>query len=423
MTVPDIVAFLGSSPTPTHAASNAARALSLLGWPEAASWEALPQRGWMRRGGTLVAWRLPENGRIDSFALLGAHTDSPNLRLHPRPDQSMPTTGGSRLGLLGVEIYGGVLLNSWLNRDLAVAGTVHLADGTERFFASPGPVAVIPQLAIHLDRDIGERGLTLDRHLHLRAVWTAGSDHGSYLEWLADLVGCAPEEIDAHDSHLHDVQPAARVGADGALLASARLDNLASCWAALGALVDVDSGDLPAGVAVAVILHDHEEVGSASATGAAGPMTERFLSAATETHSSPGARADVLSRSWGLSMDNAHGIHPNYPDRHDPLHAPALGGGPVLKVNANQRYATGPAGYAHLVRIARDCGVDIQTFVSRNNSPCGSTIGPISATRTGVETIDIGIPQLSMHSVREVCAHDDLVALRRLAGAFLTAAR
>jgi aspartyl aminopeptidase len=417
MTVPDIVAFLSSSPTPMHAATNAGNALSLLGWTEAREWTSLPRRGWMRRGGSLLAWRLPEGAPVTSLAVLGAHTDSPNLRLHPRPDQPAGPAGTTEgtLGLLGVEIYGGVLLNSWLNRDLGVAGSVHLRDGTERLFVSPGPVAMIPQLAIHLDREVGERGLVLDRHLHMRAIWTAQQRAGSYLDWLAATVGCEPDSILAHDSQLFDVQPPARIGADGSLLASARLDNQASCWAALGALVDTDDRAESAAV---VVLNDHEEVGSGSVTGAAGPMLEHFLSCVTEGLTA-GERVGLIARSRCLSMDNAHGVHPNHPDRHDPGHAPRLGAGPVLKINANQRYATGPAGAARLTRVAADADVPLQTFVSRNNIPCGSTIGPITATRTGIDTIDVGVPQLSMHSVREVCAHDDIVALRRLAGAFL----
>jgi aspartyl aminopeptidase len=213
------------------------------------------------------------------------------------------------------------------------------------------------------------------------------------------------------------VQPAAVLGHDGSLLASGRLDNLASCWAALDALVVAE----PADAIAVMVLNDHEEVGSSSATGAGGPLLERVL----ERHvlARGGSRDDLLralAASSCVSADNAHAIHPNYPERHDPDHRPVVNAGPAIKVNSNQRYATSATTAAAFRRACTAAGVPFQVFVSRNNMPCGSTIGPITATRLGIATVDVGIPQLSMHSARELCGTADPVFLARALRAHLT---
>jgi aspartyl aminopeptidase len=396
----ELRAHLDGSPSPWHAVRTSATALEAAGFTavdERASWADVPDAGYVTRGGALIAWRRPASSGPRPIRIVGAHTDSPGLRIKPRPD-------GLRAGWrqLGVEIYGGVLLNSWLDRDLGIAGRVVLADGTDVLVDVAEPIARVPQLAIHLDRDVNERGLVLDRQAHMTPVWATVMTT-PFEQWLAEQVG-VDDEPAWWELCLYDVQPAAVLGADRSLLASGRLDNLASCWAATTALVDSSPADHVAMIA----LFDHEEVGSASTAGASGP----FLATVIERlHDATGADRDELHRALAgsscVSADNAHAVHPNYAERHDPDHGPIVNHGPAIKVNANQRYATSADTAALFARACADAAVPVQTFVSRNNVPCGSTIGPLTATRLGIATVDVGIPQLSMHSARELCGTAD----------------
>lgn len=408
---PDLVglmAWLDASPTPFHVVDSASAVLMAAGFTGVQGLsEDLPVAGYLAVDGALVAWRLGD--AHDPYRIVGAHTDSPNLRVQPSPDIS--AHGWAQLG---IEVYGGVLLNSWLDRDLGIAGRVVDEDGQARLFNIADPLARIPQLAIHLDRAVNDNGLHLDKQAHMMPVW--GTTAASFREWLGDASSSPP--IAAFDAHLYDLTPARRVGHDSSLLASARLDNQVSCWAAIHAIASAGASSHTH----IVVLNDHEEVGSESTTGAAGPLLDRLIEVISHRHGlTPGERHDVLARSFCLSADNAHAIHPNYPDRHEPRHAPRPNAGPALKLNGNQRYATSARGAAFLRGVADSHSVPLQTFVSRNNVPCGSTIGPITATRLGVEAIDIGVPQLSMHSTREMCGADDPIHLLRLARAFLGA--
>ncbi len=393
--------YLDASPSPFHAAAGAASALTDTGFVElgeAGDWNELPAAGFVRRGGGIVAWRTAVDAPAHApFHLVGAHTDSPCLRVKPRPDRVVE---GWRQ--LNVEVYGGILNNSWLDRDLGVAGRLTTADDDVLVHVAT-PIARVPQLAVHLDRNVNGEGLVLDPQQHLQPVWGVGAGtETDFADWIAAEAGCDRPLF--WELCLFDTQPAAVIGADRSLLASGRLDNLVSCWAALDALMAAE----PDGATAMIVLNDHEEVGSASTTGAAGPLLERVL----ERHVSArgGDRDDLLralATSWCISADNAHAVHPNYPERHDPGHRPVVNDGPAIKVNSNQRYATSSA-TAALFRSACDhAGVPHQVFVSRNNMPCGSTIGPITATRLGIETVDVGVPQLSMHSARELCGADD----------------
>ena len=401
-----LMAFLDASPTPFHAVRAATETLADAGHTVVARLaDGICDKGIFVIDGTIIAWSLGEPGA--PLRIVGAHTDSPNLRVQPVSDIAGPWASQ-----LGIEIYGGVLLNSWLDRDLGIAGRVVSMDGDVTLFRSKGPVARIPQLAIHLDREINDRGLLLDKQAHMMPVW--GTSQVRFRDWLVAESGV--DRIAAFDAHLFDVTPAAIVGHDSSLLASARLDNLVSCWAATESLAAHDGGATTA----IVVMNDHEEVGSSSATGAAGPLLADFIAALCEQeHLGPAARRDRLAQSWCLSADNAHGIHPNYTERHEPRHAPRLNGGPALKLNGNQRYATSARGAAHITAVAESAGVPLQTFVSRNNMPCGSTIGPITATVLGIEAIDIGIPQWAMHSARETCGASDPSHLASLMSAFL----
>ena len=402
--IDDLRKFLDASPSPAHVVASASSRLIDAGFTvgtfgSSANIDFTKQRGALTRGGSLIAWNWGSDSSRADVLVVGAHTDSPTFRLKPTQG-----TSAAGFGVLDVEVYGGVLLNSWLDRDLGVAGVVHTADG-DSCLVDLGPgVARIPQLAIHLDRDVNEKGLVLNRQAHTRPVWTTTSQ--DFAKLLRDHINGV--EIVASDLVLYDSAQSAVIGADKSLLASGRLDNQVSCWAAIDALVN---GDPQRPFVVA--LFDHEEVGSESATGAAGPMLELVLKSLVESRSNV-SWIDVVQHALCISADNAHALHPNYLDRHDPNHAPIVNRGPVLKSNANQRYATSARGAAVVRAAANDAGVSLQHFVSNNVMPCGSTIGPITATRLGIETVDIGVPQLSMHSARELCGTADPVALRTL---------
>jgi len=407
----DLIDFLAGSPSPWHAVASSAARLSAAGFAEvdfAAPWSEVTDRGFVVRGGALVAWN--RGGSADAGSplhIVGAHTDSPCLRVKPRPD-----TGSVGWKQLGVEVYGGALINSWLDRDLGVAGRVVLADGTAHDVLVDEAICRVPQLAIHLDRDVNERGVMLDKQQHLTPVWGTGSPQaGEFADWLITRLpaDASRSPIASWDLCLFDCTPPAVLGADRSLLASGRLDNQVSCWAATDAICAAED---PADSIAVVALFDHEEVGSESTTGAAGPLLEHVLERLSA--SAGGTRADFLNQlanSTCVSADNAHAVHPNYRERHDPDHQPIVNRGPAIKLNSNQRYATTARSTAMLRRVFAEAGVPSQVFVSRNNMPCGTTIGPITATRLGIETVDVGVPQLSMHSARELCGVDDPVSL------------
>jgi aspartyl aminopeptidase len=408
----DLVAYLDASPSPRHAVESTIRRLpGFERLEEAEAWNALPGAGYVVRGGALIAWRIPDGAGPDMpFRLAGAHTDSPCLRIKPRPDA---TSHGWRQ--LGVEVYGGVLNNSWLDRDLGLAGYVVDADGGERLVDIREPIARVPQLAVHLDRDVNSKGLTLDPQQHLTPVWGLSDPADGFAAWLADRAGL-DQPPGWWELCFYDVQGAALLGHDRSLLASGRLDNLLSCWAATFALA---AGD-PAEQVSVIVLNDHEEVGSSSTTGASGPFLDSVLARLVAGRGGGDEdRHRAFARSACISADNAHAIHPNYPERHEPGHAPAINAGPALKINSNQRYATSASTAALFELSCAAAGVPWQVFVSRNNMPCGSTIGPLTATRLGIQTADVGVPQLSMHSARELCGSSDPVFLARALTHFL----
>ncbi len=408
-TITDLMAFLDASPSPWHVVQSACRRLIAAGFEQVdlrEPWIDPPQRCFVVRDAALVAWHQPAGATVTTpFRIVGAHTDSPGLRVKPQPD-----TGHLGWKQLGVEVYGGALLNSWLDRDLGIAGVVVLRDGTTTTVLIDEAICRVPQLAIHLDREISERGLVLDKQAHLNPVWGAGIPAaGEFRSWLASQAGVDATQIASWELCLFDCTPARILGADQSLLASGRLDNQLSCWAAIDAMCHADA---PTTSTAVVALFDHEEVGSESNTGAAGPLLEQVLE--RSSLAAGGTRATYLTQLSGsscISADNAHAVHPNYPERHDPDHRPLVNKGPAIKLNANQRYATSARTAAMLQEVFDRADVPWQVFVSRNNMPCGTTIGPITATRLGVDTVDVGVPQLSMHSARELCGVDDPVWL------------
>ena len=403
-TINGLIQFLDESPSPWHVAASASQRLASAGFVRCdwtTQWNDVPVKGFVVRGAAVVAWNRGSTPVDAPIRLVGAHTDSPCLKIKPQPDIHM-------LGWrqLGVEIYGGALLNSWLDRDLGVAGRIELDDATCVDVVVNDSICRVPQLAIHLDRDVNDRGLVLDKQVHMTPVWGSGIGHANqFRDWLADQAAISPTTISSWDLCLFDRTPAALMGADQSLLASGRLDNQVSCWAAVEAITS--SSDSSTGLCV-IALFDHEEVGSESTTGASGPLLEQTL----ERLSLAGlaTRQQFLSQlasSMCISADNAHAVHPNYVERHEPNHRPMVNHGPVLKINANQRYASSARSAAFLTQLFADAEIPSQTFVSRNNMPCGTTIGPLTATRLGIETVDVGVPQLSMHSARELCGVAD----------------
>jgi aspartyl aminopeptidase len=398
-----LIRHLDASVSPAHSVDYSAQRLQSNGFAEcsfATMNEGLPAKGFMADAGLLLAWNQSESP-TQRFHIVGAHTDSPCLKVKPLPD-----FGSFNWKQIGVEVYGGILNNSWLDRDLGLAGRVVLEDGSVKTIRIDQAMARIPQLAIHLDRDVNERGLILDKQIHLAPIWGLGQFRpGEFAEFIASSLAVSVHDIAFWDIALFDLTPASLLGADRSLLASGRLDNQISCWAATEGLIAASTNANGEGTTSVIALFDHEEVGSESTHGASGPRLAWLLEA---LHS--GSRAqfhETLSRSHCISADNAHAIHPNYPDRHEPNHRPLPNMGPVLKVNANQRYATSPESAALFMQACTSAEVNHQVFVSKNSMPCGSTIGPITSTQLGIPTVDVGVAQLSMHSARELCgAHD-----------------
>lgn len=395
----DLIDFVAASPSSYHAAEEVARRCVAAGFArvdETAPMPVDPGGHVLVRDGAAIAWRIPDGVTAGTpWRIVGAHTDSPGFVLKPQPAMS-----GSGWQQVAMEVYGGPLLNSWLDRDLGLAGRLISRDGAAHLVRT-GAVMRIPQLAIHLDRAVNE-GLTLNKQTHTAPVW--GIDAPGVMARLSELAGLSPDEVVGHDVVAFDTAPGAVIGGGGELLACGRLDNLSSVHAGLRALLDASDGQHIAVLAA----FDHEEVGSETRTGASGPILEELVRSLIE---SLGGDADGMRRavaqSWCVSADAGHSVHPNYPERHDPTHRPLVGRGPLLKVNANQRYASDGPGAALWHRACEAAGVPTQVFVSHNAMPCGSTIGPLTATRLGIPTVDVGIPLLSMHSVRELCSVDD----------------
>lgn len=415
----DLGRFVTASPSSFHAAAEAGRRLLDAGYTplfERDEWPAEPGKYFVIRDGAIIAWHTPEGaGPTNGFNILGAHTDSPSFKLKPKP-----TIG--RLGWLqaGVEVYGGPLLNSWLDRELCLAGRLVLLDG-RTVLARTGPILRFPQLAIHLDREVNS-GLKLDRQHQMNPVWGLGDPAESdLLEILAHSAGVSATEIGGYDIVAADCQEPAIFGGAGEFFASGRLDNLSSVHAGLSALLDHESAGT--GPIAVLAAFDHEEVGSGSSSGASGPFLSDVLSRISHGLGATGDQWHrALAASFCLSADAGHAVHPNYADRHDPTNHPMPGGGPLLKINANQRYATDATGAAVVARLCAEENIPYQEFVSNNDIPCGSTIGPLTATRLGIRTVDVGIPLLSMHSAREMCGVDDPKYLSRLTERFFQTA-
>ncbi|MEH6609620.1 MAG: M18 family aminopeptidase [Halioglobus sp.] len=408
--------FLSRSTTPFHAVSNMIEALTTAGFSRLAEGQTdltAPGKYYVTRNdSSLVAFIIgSEMSPLEGVRMVGAHTDSPCLMVKPAPEKT-------RQGYfqLGVEVYGGVLLNPWFDRDLSLAGRVSYAcsDGNLKstLIDFRDPIAVIPSLAIHLDRE-ANKARSINPQTDILPILCQFDDGES-----ADFRELVKQRIEVehpdaqvarvldYELGFYDTQPAAPIGLQQQFLASARLDNLLSCFTGLQSLLASDGS-----CSSLLICTDHEEVGSSSIAGAQGPLLETVLRQLAGDQ--PGY-ARLVERSMMISADNAHGVHPNFADKHDDNHGPKLNAGPVIKINANQRYATNSE-TAGLVRLlAEEADVPLQSFVVRTDMACGSTIGPITATEIGVRTLDIGAPTFAMHSIRELAGADDGWHLQRL---------
>ncbi|MDO3721949.1 M18 family aminopeptidase [Marinobacter sp. chi1] len=415
----ELLSFLNASPTPWHAVETMKATLKAAGFrelDERQEWALDSGQGYFvtRNGTSIVAFRTGSKDVTTSgIRMVGAHTDSPCLKVKPNPD--LRQTGYFQLG---VEVYGGVLLNPWFDRDLSLAGRVTVLDSEgkvrDTLVDFKKPIAFIPSLAIHLDRE-ANNSKTVNPQTDLPPVvmQVAETDETSFVDLLKEQIakesGLAVSKVLGYELSLYDTAEAAYVGLRDEFIASARMDNLLSCYIGLQSLLNT-SGD----EAALLVCNDHEEVGSVSAEGAQGP----FLSAVLDRWCGA-AKARAVAHSMMISADNAHGIHPNYLDKHDQNHGPILNQGPVIKINHNQRYATNSRSAGVYRHISDELGLPHQSFVVRSDMACGSTIGPLTAGNLGVTTLDIGVPQFGMHSIRELIGSEDGYTLYRVLTEFM----
>ena len=414
-----LIDFLKASPTPFHATASLAQRLEAAGYrhlDERAAWH--PEAGGRyyvtRNDSSIIAVKLGKRPPLEGgLRLVGAHTDSPCLRVKPQPE--LVRNG---FWQLGVEVYGGALLAPWFDRDLSLAGRVTFRESgrvQSQLIDFHKPIAVIPNLAIHLNREANQGWpINAQNELPPLLAQLAGSEAADFRALLADQLalehGLNADAVLDYELSFYDTQPAAVIGLNHDFIAGARLDNLLSCYAGLQALLAAPDEE-----SCVLVCTDHEEVGSCSACGADGPMLEQVLRRLL-----PEGDGFVRSiqRSLLVSADNAHAVHPNYADKHDENHGPKLNAGPVIKINSNQRYATSSETAGFFRHLCLENEVPVQSFVTRSDMGCGSTIGPLTASQLGVRTVDIGLPTFAMHSIRELCGSHDLAHLVKVLSAF-----
>ena len=423
--------FIDASPSPFHVCRNAADRLLAAGFTELSESDPWPESGnhFTLRSGSLIAWRSGADGTAETakpFRIVGAHTDSPNLRVKQHPDRFV-----SGWQVVALQPYGGAWLNSWLDRDLGLSGRLSVrTGGQERSDSGKNtgdtvehhliridePILRVPQLAIHLAED--RKAVELNPQRHVNAVWGVGAEARSFLAYVASRAGVGPDDVLGFDLMTHDINPSRLAGVDGELVSAPRLDNQATCYAGLEAFLATGS---ESDVVPVLVLFDHEEVGSQSDHGAQSDLLLTVLERITLA--AGGGREDFLRRlpeSMVASGDMAHATHPNYPERHEPGHLIEVNGGPVLKVQPNLRYATDGRTAAAFALACAQAGVPLQRYEHRADLPCGSTVGPMTAARTGIPTVDVGAAQLAMHSAREVMGAADVADYSAALHAFLS---
>ncbi|QSB04594.1 M18 family aminopeptidase [Natronoglycomyces albus] len=418
----DLAAYIHASPTPSHACEQAAVRLRAAGFQQLAEtqqWPTEPGGYFLIRGGSLVGWYVRESGQFQhGFRVFGGHTDSPTLRVKPLPD-----VGKAGWQQIGVEIYGGVPHDTWLDRDLGVAGRLALRSGETVLVHVDRPLLRVPRLAIHLDRRVNVDGNKLNAQTQMTPIWGLGEPtQGEFVAFLADEAGVDAADVLGFDVVTCGTERPAFLGRDSEFLAAPRLDNLMSTHAGVAALIAAAQEE--SDVVPVLIANDHEEIGSVSYSGAQSPLLDTVLRRliGTDGACDPATAAQVLARSAMMSSDTGHAVHPNYAERHEPDTHPLPNGGPMLKINGEQNYATSAEGQALFTRACEAAEVPSQFYVQRNDLPCGSTIGAITSARLGVQTVDVGPAILSMHSAREMCGTDDTHYLAQMALAFMTGA-
>ena len=425
--IQDLLNFIDRSPTPFHAVDEMKQILFHKGYSElkeSSSWKLTPNGKYFltRNDSSLIAFIVGmKSQEASGFKIIGAHTDSPNLKLKPNA-----IYGKNGYLQLGVEVYGGVLLSTWTDRDLSLAGRVIIKGKKKplsKLIRLDEPLLRIPQLAIHLNRDVNEKGLVLNKQNHLPPIISLTGKKNPTKDLLEKMIAkklkCRPADILSMELSLYDTQPASTGGAHGEFIFSGRLDNLASCHASLMALTESKTKDP---MTRAITFYDHEEVGSDSAQGAGSPFLKNILERLTlYSENSREIFFRSMANSFFISADMAHAGHPNYTEKHDANHMPILNGGPVIKSNSNQRYATEGVSRAWFETICKKAEVPIQNFVVRTDLGCGSTIGPITASNLGIRTVDVGNPMLSMHSIREMAGANDHLPLIKAFKEFFTA--
>lgn len=421
----DLIHFIDASPTPFHAVQETKKRLDAAGFQELKEgdlWFFNRRRYYLVRGGTSVIAFVIGAGIPPcsaGFKIIGAHIDSPTLKLKPH-------YAYNHAGYLqfGVEPYGGGVWRTWLDRDLCVVGRIVFRTPDGRLFSRlvdmENIIVSIPGQAIHLDREVNEKG-AINNQTDLPATVSLEEVENfvGFNKWLLGPGFPSGTKIIAESLSLCDMQGGTISGLNQEFIRSGRLDDLASCHQAITALINVEE---PKSTCVVSLL-DHEEVGSNSAQGAGGPFLQSILERIVETSTGWARRSDIqrsLAKSFCISSDMAHAVHPNHAEKHDPRHSPKIGGGPVIKWNANQKYATTDITAAVFANLCDIAGVKYQTFVSRSDMQCGSTIGPITATKLGIPTVDVGIPMFAMHSVREQCGVEDHFAMEKLFATFFS---
>ena len=404
-----LLGFLDASPTPFHATSNISMMLQNAGFnklDELDKWELQEGNKYFvtRNDSSVIAFTYPKS---KNYTIIGAHTDSPNLKLKPNP-----VIKEHGVVKFGVEPYGGLLLNPWFDRDLSLAGRVSYLDSNDvikdTLINVEKSIAIIPSLAIHLD-DKANKERTVNKQTDISPILTTNDDFefDEFLKWQLSKVGVLDiKELYASELSFYDTQKASFVGLHNDFIASARLDNLLSCYVGLLSICSVDE-DKP----MMFIASDHEEVGSESTSGAGGSFLENTL---RRMYPDYDEYIQMIRSSVLISCDNAHAIHPNYPSKHDSKHSPHINKGSVIKINANQRYASNSTTISKFMNVANSLDEEYQEFVTRSDMGCGSTIGPITATRLGIETLDVGLPTFAMHSIRELAGCDDAHSLYKI---------
>lgn len=405
----DYLDFLSDSPTAFHAGAQAAERLEEVGFQAVdptAQWPKAPGPYFLKTAGAVIAWvQFPG---AQGFSLVAAHTDSPGLKLKPIAHHHTRDGWGQLL----VETYGGLLYNSWLDRELRVAGAVRDRNGATHLITT-GPVAWIPQLAPHLGREVNSSGLVLDPQRHLQPVWTIDEPDRDILEEVAHLIGLdSRDDLLASELFLTPAQEPGLFGLDHQFVAGARQDNLSSCFAGITALAQAwdqaaftgkDGGIWPSQRMPVLALFDHEEIGSGTPTGARGPLLATVLRRVARAMGANGDQFEqMMACTVLISADAAHSVNPSYEEKHDPQSRPVLGRGPVLKVDADQRYVTSLDGIAVWREACDASTIPSQVFVSHSSLRAGSTVGPMLATQLGIPAVDVGVPLLSMHSTREM---------------------